>query len=175
MQRLGPNIALCAELAKGLAGRGHEVTLIGAGRALTPAAFLATYASRRATGSASRCRRPSTPPGPAAGELGAYYRALGSSVALVAISDAQRRAAPDLSWAATVHNAVAVERFPYRAGKDGSTSPCSPPATSGSTGTCSTRPPVLPPGGCCRSRPRPAGSVRQASYPAPRRTVHRAS
>jgi glycosyltransferase involved in cell wall biosynthesis len=36
--------ALCAELAQGLVDRGHEVTLIGAGRALTPAAFLATYA-----------------------------------------------------------------------------------------------------------------------------------
>jgi hypothetical protein len=49
--------------------------------------------------------------GPPAGELGAD-RALGASVALVAISDAQRRAAPDLPWAAAVDNAVAVEQSP---------------------------------------------------------------
>ena len=147
--------ALCAELARGLTDRGHAVTLVGAGRALTPAAFLATYAvppsdrlgqplpelihaARTARlledhevdvvhdhslAGPLLARGRAVPTvviahGPPAGELGAYYRALGASVALVAISDAQRRAAPDLPWAATVHNAVAVEQFPYRADKD---------------------------------------------------------
>jgi glycosyltransferase involved in cell wall biosynthesis len=39
-------------------------------------------------------------------------------VDLVAISRAQRRAAPDLSWLGTVHNAVDVASFPYRADKE---------------------------------------------------------
>jgi glycosyltransferase involved in cell wall biosynthesis len=56
--------------------------------------------------------------GPATEELGAYYRALGSTVGLVAISEAQRRAAPDLPWAATIHNGVDVDRFRVRAEKD---------------------------------------------------------
>ena len=147
--------ALCAELAQGLVDRGHEVTLIGAGRALTPAAFLATYAVPPSDRlgeplpeviHAARTARlledrqvdivhdhslagpllaggrtvPTvlTAHGPAVGEVGAYYRALGVSVGLVAISDAQRRAAPDLPWVATVHNAVAVDQYPYLADKD---------------------------------------------------------
>ncbi|WP_116451383.1 glycosyltransferase family 4 protein [Blastococcus litoris] len=56
--------------------------------------------------------------GPVAGEAGEYYRQLGDTVDLVAISDAQRRAAPDLSWLGTVHNAVDVESFPFRAEKE---------------------------------------------------------
>ncbi len=56
--------------------------------------------------------------GPVAGEPGEYYRQLGGTVELVAISRAQRRAAPDLSWLGTVHNAVDVESFPFRADKD---------------------------------------------------------
>ncbi|HLT84574.1 MAG TPA: glycosyltransferase family 4 protein [Phototrophicaceae bacterium] len=56
--------------------------------------------------------------GPVAGENGEYYRRLGRSVGLVAISDAQRRLAPDLNWVGTVHNAIDVGSFPYRADKD---------------------------------------------------------
>jgi len=56
--------------------------------------------------------------GPVAGEPGEYYRLLGDTVSLVAISAAQRRAAPDLAWRGTVHNAVDVGSFPYRADKE---------------------------------------------------------
>lgn len=56
--------------------------------------------------------------GPAIGDPGTYYEALGSSVGLVAISDAQRARAPGLPWAATVHNAIRVDTFPFRAQKD---------------------------------------------------------
>ena len=56
--------------------------------------------------------------GPVAGEPGEYYRQLGSSIDLVAISAAQRRAAPHLPWVGTVHNALDVETFPFRADKD---------------------------------------------------------
>jgi len=55
--------------------------------------------------------------GPVAGEPGEYYRQLGDTVALVAISAAQRRAAPDLAWRGTVHNAIDVTTFPYCADK----------------------------------------------------------
>jgi glycosyltransferase involved in cell wall biosynthesis len=55
--------------------------------------------------------------GPVAGEPGEYYRQLGDTVALVAISAAQRRAAPDLAWRGAVHNAIDVTTFPYRAEK----------------------------------------------------------
>jgi glycosyltransferase involved in cell wall biosynthesis len=56
--------------------------------------------------------------GPVTGEAGEYYRLLGDSVDLVAISRAQRRAAPDLSWLGTVHNAVDVGSFPFRPDKE---------------------------------------------------------
>jgi glycosyltransferase involved in cell wall biosynthesis len=56
--------------------------------------------------------------GPVAGEPGEYYRQLGDTIDLVAISRAQRRAAPDLAWLGTVHNAVDVDSFPFRADKD---------------------------------------------------------
>jgi glycosyltransferase involved in cell wall biosynthesis len=56
--------------------------------------------------------------GPVAGEPGEYYRQLGNTVSLVAISAAQRRAAPDLAWRGTVHNAIDVTTFPYRADKE---------------------------------------------------------
>jgi glycosyltransferase involved in cell wall biosynthesis len=56
--------------------------------------------------------------GPATGEPGTYYSALGSTVGLVAISDAQRATAPGLPWAATVHNAIRTDTFPFRAEKD---------------------------------------------------------
>jgi glycosyltransferase involved in cell wall biosynthesis len=56
--------------------------------------------------------------GPVNGEEGEYYRALGDSVRLVAISEAQRAHAPGLSWAATVHNAIRPSTFPFRADKE---------------------------------------------------------
>ena len=56
--------------------------------------------------------------GEADGELGSYYAALGDSVDIVAISDAQRSLNPYLNWVGTVHNAVDVASFPYRERKD---------------------------------------------------------
>jgi glycosyltransferase involved in cell wall biosynthesis len=56
--------------------------------------------------------------GPASGELGEYYRQLGTAVDLVAISDRQRRLAPDLNWRATVHNALRVDGFPFQEEKE---------------------------------------------------------
>jgi glycosyltransferase involved in cell wall biosynthesis len=57
--------------------------------------------------------------GPVDGELGDYLEQLGSTVGLVAISDAQRRTRPGLNWIATVHNALRVADYPFRAEKDG--------------------------------------------------------
>lgn len=56
--------------------------------------------------------------GPVDGEGGLYYELLGRSVSMVAISNAQRRANPRINWCATVHNAIDVASFPYRADKD---------------------------------------------------------
>jgi glycosyltransferase involved in cell wall biosynthesis len=55
--------------------------------------------------------------GPVLGDNGDYFRRLGRAVDLVAISDSQRALAPDLNWAGTVHNAIDVDSFPYRADK----------------------------------------------------------
>ncbi|MFD3681801.1 glycosyltransferase family 4 protein [Streptomyces sp. NPDC058613] len=52
--------------------------------------------------------------GPVSGEIGDYYRALGGSVHLVAISRAQQEQAPDLPWAGQVHNAVRTLDYPFR-------------------------------------------------------------
>jgi glycosyltransferase involved in cell wall biosynthesis len=57
--------------------------------------------------------------GPVHGDPGDFFRALGATVHLVAISDAQRSSAPDLPWMATVHNAIRVETFPFLADKEG--------------------------------------------------------
>jgi glycosyltransferase involved in cell wall biosynthesis len=56
--------------------------------------------------------------GPVTGERGDFYRALGGTVGLIAISHAQRSTAPDLPWTATVHNAIRAETFPFHAEKD---------------------------------------------------------
>jgi glycosyltransferase involved in cell wall biosynthesis len=56
--------------------------------------------------------------GPVAGEIGAYYAELDRAAHLVAISDAQRRHAPQLHWAGRVHNGVRIARFPYRERKE---------------------------------------------------------
>ncbi|MGM1060269.1 glycosyltransferase family 4 protein [Saccharothrix sp. Mg75] len=52
------------------------------------------------------------------GDLGEYYRRLGGSVHLVAISDAQRALAPHLDWTGTVHNAIPVRTVPCRRDKE---------------------------------------------------------
>ncbi|NJC73634.1 glycosyltransferase family 4 protein [Planosporangium thailandense] len=49
--------------------------------------------------------------GPADGELGDYYVALGDHIHPVAISDSQRRQRPELRWAATIHNAIDADQF----------------------------------------------------------------
>jgi hypothetical protein len=50
--------------------------------------------------------------GPVHGDAGEFYQALGDTIQLVAISDAQRASAPDLAWSATVHNAVRAPGCP---------------------------------------------------------------
>ncbi len=148
--------AVVADLVDALVDRGHDVTLVGAGRHRTRAQrFLATYdvppsdrlgeplpevahAARVAcllegldvdvvhdhTLAGPLLARGRAVPtvvtvhGPVDGEPGEYYRALGQSVRLVAISDAQRARAPALSWVATVHNGIRVETFPFRAEKE---------------------------------------------------------
>jgi glycosyltransferase involved in cell wall biosynthesis len=56
--------------------------------------------------------------GPVTGEAGEYYKLLGQTIDLVAISDAQRRSAAALPWAGTVYNAVDVATYPFREDKD---------------------------------------------------------
>ncbi len=56
--------------------------------------------------------------GPVTGDNGDYFRRLGRAVDLVAISGSQRRLAPALNWAGTVHNGIDVDSYPYRADKD---------------------------------------------------------
>jgi glycosyltransferase involved in cell wall biosynthesis len=56
--------------------------------------------------------------GPLTGEMAGYYRAVCTDTSLVAISDSQRNLAPDVRWAATVHNAVKAADFRFRADKD---------------------------------------------------------
>jgi glycosyltransferase involved in cell wall biosynthesis len=47
-----------------------------------------------------------------------YYRALGSSINLVAISARQRFLQPELNWVGTVPNALRIEQWPYKPSKD---------------------------------------------------------
>jgi glycosyltransferase involved in cell wall biosynthesis len=145
-----------ADLVDSLVERGHEVTLIGAGRHATKAQrFITTYD----VGPADRLGEPMpemvhaakaaaildtleadvihdhtmagplmargrltptvvTAHGPVHGDFGEYYQALGDTVQLVAISDAQRSTGPDLPWAGTVHNAIRAETFPFSAKKE---------------------------------------------------------
>ena len=56
--------------------------------------------------------------GPTDGEVGRYYRKLGDTISLVAITDAQRLHAPDLPWAGTVYNAIPVAEYPFNATKE---------------------------------------------------------
>jgi glycosyltransferase involved in cell wall biosynthesis len=145
-----------ADLVDSLVGRGHKVTLIGAGNHATRAQrFITTYDM----GPADRLGEPMpemvhaakvatildtldadvihdhtmvgpllargrltptvvTAHGPVHGDPGEFYRALGATVQLVAISNAQRASAPDLTWAGTVHNAIRADSFPFRAEKE---------------------------------------------------------
>lgn len=52
--------------------------------------------------------------GPVSGEMGAYYRTLGDTVHMVAISRAQQQQAPDIDWSGQVHNAVHTVDYPFR-------------------------------------------------------------
>ena len=56
--------------------------------------------------------------GPMVSELGDYYRELGRSVSLAAISNAQRVAAPDLNWIGTVPNGIDVDSYPFQEAKE---------------------------------------------------------
>jgi glycosyltransferase involved in cell wall biosynthesis len=56
--------------------------------------------------------------GPCNGEMAAFYRHLDAGVSFVAISDSQRRLAPDLNWAGRVYNAVRVATYPFQAQKE---------------------------------------------------------
>jgi glycosyltransferase involved in cell wall biosynthesis len=147
--------AVVADLVDTLVDRGHEVTLIGAGRHATKAQrFIATsddgsadrlgelmpelvHSARVASlvetlkadvihdqtvaGPLTAMGRLTptivTAHGPVTGERGDFYRALGGTVRLVAISHAQRATAADLPWTATVHNAIRADTFPFRADK----------------------------------------------------------
>ncbi len=148
--------AVVADLVDALVGRGHEVTLIGAGRHATRAQrFIATCDSESAdrlgelmpelvhaakvasildtldadlihdhtvTGPLTARGRLTptvvTAHGSVTGERGDFYRAVGGTVRLIAISHAQRSTAPDLPWTATVHNAIRADTFPYHPEKD---------------------------------------------------------
>lgn len=106
--RLGevlPEVAHTAKVAELLAGLDvdlvHDHTLAGA-----------LLARGRATPTLV------TVHGPVGGDEGAYYRALGDSVRLVGISDAQRAAVADLPWLGTVYNSIRVDTFPFQADKE---------------------------------------------------------
>jgi glycosyltransferase involved in cell wall biosynthesis len=57
--------------------------------------------------------------GPVTGEPGDYLARLGTTVDVVAISDAQRRIRPELNWLATVHNGIDAASFPLGEGDGG--------------------------------------------------------
>ncbi|MFC8427595.1 glycosyltransferase family 4 protein [Streptomyces sp. NPDC057253] len=69
---------------------------------------------------AHRRRAPTvvTAHGPVSGVIGEYYRALGDTVHLVALSQAQQAQAPDISWSGQIFNAVRTADYPYRHQKD---------------------------------------------------------
>src|SRR5947209_5476285 len=147
---------MVAELVGRLTERGHEVTLIGAGRDLTPAAgFVPVFPEPPSSrlGEAlpeivhaaavgrildtldvdvihdhslagpllARDRRTPTVVtmhGPVDGEHGDIMAALGHTVQVVAISDAQRKDRGDINWVGTVHNAIDVDQYPFEEEKD---------------------------------------------------------
>jgi glycosyltransferase involved in cell wall biosynthesis len=142
-------------LVQGLVARGHDVTLIGAGKDRTGARFLPTYAEpptaklgqsfpeviHALTATeylegldldivhdhtlagplllrGGRLPAVVTTHGPITGELAEYYRMINRYAGLVAISRFQRAKAPHLEWAGTVHNAIPVAEYPFRADKE---------------------------------------------------------
>jgi glycosyltransferase involved in cell wall biosynthesis len=146
---------MCFWLVEELVRRGHEVTLVAAGRNQTHARFLQTYVSPPTellgqsipeivhASAASRllhdldvdivhdhsfagpllargrgCPTVVTAHGPIEGELAAYYREIGTTASLVAISSAQRGCAPDLPWIATIHNAIPTGEYPFQPHKE---------------------------------------------------------
>jgi glycosyltransferase involved in cell wall biosynthesis len=56
--------------------------------------------------------------GPVDAEHGDIMAALGETVQVVAISDAQRRDRGDINWVGTVHNAIDVDQYPFADEKD---------------------------------------------------------
>jgi hypothetical protein len=58
-----------------------------------------------------------TATGPVTGEIGTYYEKISPDVCLVAISDAQRRLRPQVTWGGTVHNTINVAEFTFRPDK----------------------------------------------------------
>jgi glycosyltransferase involved in cell wall biosynthesis len=148
--------SVVADLVDELTGRGHHVTLIGAGRNGTAAeqflpVFDAPPSERLGTPGPEVIHAAATARllddlevdvvhdhsfagpllargravptvvtmhGPVGGEYGEYFGWLGDCVDVVAISDAQRRLNPELNWVGRVHNAIAVDSFPFRADKD---------------------------------------------------------
>jgi glycosyltransferase involved in cell wall biosynthesis len=58
--------------------------------------------------------------GPVSGESGDYYRALGQTVHMVAISRSQQEQAPHLPWYGQIHNAIRTTSFPFHEHKDDS-------------------------------------------------------
>ena len=56
--------------------------------------------------------------GPLDGELGPIYRRIAAQVSLVAISESQRAAAPDIPIARVIHHGVDTTAFPFRAEAD---------------------------------------------------------
>jgi glycosyltransferase involved in cell wall biosynthesis len=56
--------------------------------------------------------------GPGSEELREYYARISERTALVAISESQRRSVPEARWVRTIHNAIDVASFPFRADKE---------------------------------------------------------
>jgi glycosyltransferase involved in cell wall biosynthesis len=154
--------AVVADLTNALVARGHEITVVGAGRPGTSADFLPVWertiperlgeafpevvhaaVTRRAVERLAGCHgldlvHDHTTAGPlnarhytALGlpttvtvhglindDVRRFYGVVGADAHLVAISRRQRTMAPGLNWAATVHNALRVEEWPYRERKD---------------------------------------------------------
>jgi glycosyltransferase involved in cell wall biosynthesis len=142
---------MCAALADGLVGRGHDVTLVAAGEDGTTADLVRTFDETPAglgtsEGAAvelvhaararaeledldldvvhdhtfagplvAHCRDVPTvvtTHGPIPERTAQLYEAV-PDLSLVAISEAQRRARPDLPWIATVYNGIDASTYPY--------------------------------------------------------------
>jgi glycosyltransferase involved in cell wall biosynthesis len=54
--------------------------------------------------------------GPVTGEPGDYLARLGTTIDLVAISEAQRRLRPEINWLATIHHGIDVASYPLGSG-----------------------------------------------------------